>query len=220
VDFGAVIFRDPPIQPATRFQPLSMNSLRFLLLLIIVPPCAFAATPAERGKFEKLAAQGDAAAMVELGLLHHTGKGGSVDYVKAMDWYLKAYAKSDGDAFNNIGVLFRDGLGVPKNQKVAYLLFLIVHMEGLGDDATQNRAGRNLSRLVESLPRQEVEEALSYTLPYLSQIVQSRGKDLTIGKDVLPAKDRLRFRDADWWLDSEKKKMTFDSPAPWNQKGG
>jgi hypothetical protein len=50
--------------------------------------------------------------------------------------------------------------------------------------------------------------------------VQSRGKDLTIGKDVLPAKDRLRFRDADWWLDSEKKKMTFESPAPWNQKGG
>jgi hypothetical protein len=126
----------------------------------MAPPCAFAATPAERGKFEKLAAQGDAAAMVELGLLHHTGKGGSVDYVKAMDWYLKAYAKSDGDAFNNIGVLFRDGLGVPKNQKVAYLLFLIVHMEGLGDDAAQSRAGRNLSRLVDSLPRQEVEEAL------------------------------------------------------------
>lgn len=197
-----------------------MNSLRFLLLLFVVPPCTFAAAPVEPDMFEKLAAQGDCAAMVELGLLHHTGKGRPVDYVKAMDWYLKAYAKSDGDALNNIGVLFRDGLGVPKNQKVAYLLFLIVHMEGLGDDATQSRAGRNLSRLVESLPRQEVEEALSYTLPYLSQIVQSRGKDLAIGKDVLPAKGRLRFRDADWWLDSEKKMMTFESPAPWNQKGG
>lgn len=68
--------------------------------------------------------------------------------------------------------------------------------------------------------RAKKSKRLSYTLPYLSQIVQSRGKDLTIGKDVLPAKDRLRFRDADWWLDSEKKKMTFESPAPWNQKGG
>ena len=197
-----------------------MKPLRLALLTALVIHSGFASSPTERAKYEKLAAQGDVAAMVELGLVHHTGKGVTVDYVKAMDWYLKAYAKYDGDALNNIGVLFRDGLGVPKNQKVAYLLFLIVHMEGLGVEATQSRAGRNLSRLVESLPRKEIEEALSYTLPYLSQIVVSRGKNLAIGNDVLPAHDRLRFRDADWWLDSERKQMNFESPPPWNQKGG
>src|SRR5262245_35515722 len=31
---------------------------------------------------------------------------------KAMDWYLKAYEIGDGDALNNIGVMYRDGLGV------------------------------------------------------------------------------------------------------------
>ena len=117
-----------------------------------------------------------------------------------------------------MAVLFRDGLGVPKNHKVAYLMFLAVHMDCLGTEATQIRAGRSLERLAKAMPSKDVEEALSYTWIYVDQIIKSRGKKVTIGKDVLPAKDRLRIRDNDWWLDSEREKMKFKSPSPWNKK--
>jgi type II secretory pathway pseudopilin PulG len=173
-----------------------------------------------RQEFQALADKGDDKAMINLGVMYHTGEGAKQDYAKAMDWYLKAYAKQNGDAQNNIGVMYRDGLGVTTNAKIAYLLFLAVHMESLGNEATQIRAGRNLSRLAQSLPKKDAEEALSYTWAYVDQIVKSRGKNVAIGKDVLPAKKRPRIRDNNWWLDSERKKMDFESPSPWNVKGG
>lgn len=173
-----------------------------------------------RKEFQSLADKGDDKAMINLGLMFHTGEGAKQDYDTAMEWYLKAYSKRNGDALNNIGVMYRDGLGVAKNSKVAYLLFLAVHMDGLGSEATQTRAGRNLSRMTASLPKKEVEEAVSYTWAYVDQIVKSRGKNVTIGKEVLPAKQRPRIRDNDWWLDSEREKMNFESPPPWNVKGG
>src|SRR3954468_19053035 len=83
-----------------------------------------------RKQFQALADKGDDKAMMELGLMYHTGEGAKQDYDKAMDWYLKAYSKQNGNALNNLGVMYRDGLGVAKNSKIAYLLFLAVHMEG------------------------------------------------------------------------------------------
>jgi hypothetical protein len=168
--------------------------------------------------FERLAAEGDAQAMTELGLRYHQGRTVKQNYALAYDWYMKAIEKGDGDAFNNLGVLHRDGLGVPKNLKVAYLIFLAVHMEGMGTEAPQMRAGRNLQKLVDELPKTDVYEALSYTWPYVIQIIQSRGKNLRVGSDVLPSKDRPRIRDNDWWLDGERSGMTFESPPPWNGK--
>ncbi len=196
---------------------IHMKLIKSSVLVLLICSQAIAASKSERAAYEAKAAKGDTAAMVELGLIHHRGEDVPVDYAKAMDWYLKAYEKFDGDAFNNLGVMYRDGLGVVKNGKIAYLLFLAVHMEGLGDEGTQNRAGRNLSRLAESLSEKELHEALSYTWPYVDQIVKSRGKTTSIGRDVLPAKDRPRIRDNDWWLDSERKAMTFDSPPPWDK---
>ena len=55
-----------------------------------------------RNEWEGLAKKGDVKAMISLGVMYHAGNGVKVDYNKAMDWYLKAYAKNDGDAVNNI----------------------------------------------------------------------------------------------------------------------
>jgi Sel1 repeat len=173
-----------------------------------------------RKEFEALANKGDDKAMTTIGLMYYQGTGVTQDYSKAMDWYLKAYALKNGDALNNIGVLYRDGLGVTANQKIAYDLFLTVHMLGMGTESTQIRAGRNLSRLAESMSKKDLQEALSYTLPYVNQVVLSRGKNMKAGSDVLPSKERLRIRDLDWWLDSEQEQMKFESPAPWDKKGG
>ncbi len=169
-------------------------------------------------KYEEMAANGDAKAMITLGLFYHQGDGVPVSYEKAMDWYLIAYEKNDGDAFNNIAVMYRDGLSVEKNEKVAYLLFLMVHMNGMGTDATQMRTNRSLRRLIGSLDEATIKEALSYTWAYVDQIVRSRGKDYTIDDDVLPSKERLRFKDANWWLPNEKKNMEFEPTPPWDKE--
>jgi hypothetical protein len=191
------------------------NYLHALIAFTLFALTSVDATPA-RDEWGRLANKGDVKAMISLGIMYHTGDGVDVDYVKAMDWYLQAYAKNDGDALNNIGVLFRDGLGVPKNEKIAYLLFLGVHMEGLGTEATQMRAGRSLGRLGQSLKEEDLYEALSYTWAYVDQVVKSRGKNLKVGKDILPTKKLPRIRDNNWWLDSERKRMDFESPAPWD----
>jgi len=198
-----------------------MRTLICLFSLIFFAAAHAAETPPNDigiAGFEKLAAEGDAQAMTELGLRYHQGRTVKQDYSRAYDWYMKAIEKGDGDAFNNLGVLHRDGLGVPKNQKVAYLIFLAVHMEGMGTEDTQIRAGRNLQKLVDQLPKADIYEALSYTWPYVIQIIKSRGKDLHTGPDVLPAKDRPRIGDNGWWLDSERAGMTFESPPPWDKK--
>jgi hypothetical protein len=192
----------------------------FFTFAVLVMAQAAESPPKEMGLagFEKLATEGDPQAMTELGLRYHQGRGVKQDYALAYDWYMKAIEKGDGDAFNNLGVMHRDGLGVPKNQKVAYLIFLAIHMEGMGTDSTQIRAGRNLQKLVDQLPKTDLYEALSYTWPYVIQILESRGKDLSVGPDVLPAKDRPPIRNNGWWTDSERAGMTFDSPPPWNGK--
>jgi hypothetical protein len=179
--------------------------------------CSTANAAPEQSEWEALAQKGNVTAMVSLGLAYHTGSGVELDYKKAMGWYLLAYAKSDGDSLNNIGVMYRDGLGVAKNEKIAYLLFLRVHMEGLGTEATQIRTNRSLRRLVESLKKEEISEALSYTWEFVDQIVKSRGTNMKPGKNVLPSNNRPRIRDNGWWLDSERKNMDFKSPAPWDK---
>ena len=172
----------------------------------------------EIAKYEEMAAGGDVKAMITLGLFYHQGNGVPVSYEKAMDWYLKAYDKNDGDAFNNIAVMYRDGLSVEKNEKIAYLLFLMVHMNGMGTDATQMRTNRSLRRLIARLEEMQIKEALSYTWAYVDQVVRSRGKDYTIDEDVLPSKERLRFKDANWWLPSEEKNMEFEPTPPWDKE--
>jgi TPR repeat protein len=78
-----------------------------------------------------------------------------------MDWYRKAFQRN-GDALNNIGVTYRDGLGGPQNRQVAYLLFLLVHMEGIGEQETVMRANRNLRREIAEQPKAELREAMLY----------------------------------------------------------
>ncbi len=167
-------------------------------------------------QFEILAKRGDARAMITLGAKYHQGTGVSVDYAKAMDWYLKAYEKHDGNALSNIGVMYRDGQGVATNKQIAYLLFLTVHMEGLGTEDTQYRAGSCLSRLAGLLPKREIQRALCFTWNYVDQVVRSRGVNTVVAKDVLPNEARPRIKDNKWWLNNEMKNLSYDCEAPWN----
>jgi hypothetical protein len=127
-------------------------------------------------EFQKLADKGDPRAMMELGLMHHTGENIKQDFGKALDWYLKAFEKDFGEAYNNIGVMYRDGLSVETNRPIAYALFYITHMRGLGTDATQIRAGRNLDKTTALMKPEEIRETLKMTEEYVITFVKKRGK--------------------------------------------
>jgi TPR repeat protein len=129
-----------------------------------------------RREYQALAAKGDDKAMIDLGVMYHTGAGVKQDYSLAMDWYLKAFKKGNGDGYSNIGVMYRDGLGVETNRPIAYALFFIVHMRGLGSDSTQIRAGRNLDKTVKLMKQAEIEETLKMTEKYVLTFVEKRGK--------------------------------------------
>ena len=152
--------------------------------------------------WSSLSEQGDYKAAVSAGRMHHQGKGMPVDYVKAMDWYLKAYQKN-GDAMNNIGVLYRDGLGVKKNRKVAYLLFLYIHMEGMGGEETVMRANQNLRQEIAGLSITERHEALCYNLAYLISYIESKGAHEKDAKVLRESEKQKRIRDMDWWAPGE-----------------
>ncbi|KKL45162.1 hypothetical protein LCGC14_2358430 [marine sediment metagenome] len=167
--------------------------------------------------FSLLANDGDSRAMIHIGNKYYTDNGVNQDYSLAMDWWLKAFRANNGDAPSNIGVLYRDGSGVVQNRKVAYILFLLTHMEGLGSQSTQIRAARLLEQQAAELSESEVQEALCYTWPYVVAYVENRGPIEPIPEAFLPSKDRVRFKDNSWWLKSERQKLTFSCPEPWGQ---
>lgn len=150
----------------------------------------------------KLANEGDDKAAIEVALMYHQGLGVAQDHGLAMDWYLKVFRRN-GDAVNNVGVMYRDGLGVQKNRKIAYLLFLTVHMNGLGSEATVTRANRNLRREMAELSVAERQEATCYTMQYVVAYVESKGKLESIPADLRASPQRQRIKDLDWWLPGE-----------------
>lgn len=158
----------------------------------------------------ELAQKGDNRAVIEVGLAHHLGRGVPQDYGQAMDWYLKLFPK-DGDALNNIGVMYRDGLGVPANRKIGYLLFLTVHMVGLGSEGTVMRANGNLRRELAELPLPERQEALCYTPQYLVAYVRSRGTLDGIPQELRASPERKRIKELNWWLPGEIQPYTCPS---------
>lgn len=157
--------------------------------------------------WEQLGDEGDQKAMVSAGVIYQKGLGGAPDYEKALDWYMKSMQDM---ALNNMGVMYRDGEGVPKNRKIAYLLFLFVHMQG-NDVAAITYANRNLRQEVAELPKDEIKAALCYTPDYFKAYLMSHGALVGVPPDLRASADRKRFKDLGWWAKDEIK--PYDCPA-------
>jgi hypothetical protein len=114
--------------------------------------------------------------MVSIGLMYHQGQGFKQDCAKAMDWYVNAFKKGSGDAYCNIGVMYRDGLGVPTNNQIAYALFYLVYMRGLGSDETQIRNGRNLDKTALLMKPGEIAGVMKMTEKYVATFVEKHGQ--------------------------------------------
>jgi TPR repeat protein len=69
--------------------------------------------------FEKAAAQGDAEALYNLGVLHAKGRGVPQDPARARALWEEAAAKGHAQAQANLGVMYKDGRGVKKDKAAA-----------------------------------------------------------------------------------------------------
>lgn len=67
-------------------------------------------------KFLERAKRGDAIAQVEYGTLMKTQR---ANYKEALKWYRRAAKKGNTRAYLNIGFMYMDGLGVPKDRQKA-----------------------------------------------------------------------------------------------------
>jgi TPR repeat protein len=91
--------------------------LTFLTALILPSGHAPASPPSDISAevLHKQAAQGDAWAQHNLGVLYDNGRGVPQDYVKARGWYEKAAAQGNPWAQHSLGVLYDNGRGVPQD---------------------------------------------------------------------------------------------------------
>ncbi len=62
--------------------------------------------------FRQLAAQGNAAAQYNLGVIYDKGLGVAQNYKAAVKWYRKAAAQGNASAQYNLGAMYGNGLGV------------------------------------------------------------------------------------------------------------
>jgi len=97
-------------------------------------------------ELEKLAAQGDAVAQVELGLALEHGEGIAKDPALAIDWYCRAAGQGSADAQRNLGWIYANGRGVPRDDAVA--AYWLRRAAASGDAY----AGRFLRHLAEHTP--------------------------------------------------------------------
>jgi len=65
--------------------------------------------------WQALAAQGDAAAQSNLGVMYSRGQGLTRDYAEAVKWYRLAAAQGNARAQFNLGVMFDNGKGVTRD---------------------------------------------------------------------------------------------------------
>jgi TPR repeat protein len=72
---------------------------------------------------KKRAAQGDAEAQNNLGVMYRKGQGVPQDYAEAAKWYRQPAAQGDAKAQLNLGIMYAKGRGVAHDDVQAYTWF-------------------------------------------------------------------------------------------------
>ncbi len=83
-----------------------------------------------------LAAQGDAQAQFNLGVMYDNGKGVPQDYAEAIRWFRLAATQGYALAQYKLGVMYQDGTGVVQNYKQGYMWFNLAAAQGDEDALT------------------------------------------------------------------------------------
>jgi TPR repeat protein len=121
--------------------------------------------------FKKAAAHGDPDAQDALGQMYQEGEGLLQNYRLAAKWYRRAAEHvpdlgAAGQGRNNLGLLYLDGLGVPKDYVRAYMWFSLVedntNLSDVKDEMTPAQV-QKAERLVAEWKRHHPEPSGSVT---------------------------------------------------------
>lgn len=73
--------------------------------------------------YEKAAELGSSIAMSNLGYAYLYGNGTNIDYEKAYKYFTMAEQRGEWDALNKLGDMYKDGIYVPKDERMAFSLY-------------------------------------------------------------------------------------------------
>ncbi len=107
--------------------------------------------------FQSLAAQGNAEAQTNLGMLYANGQGVPQDYSQARQWYEKAAAQGHALAQNNLAEMYYAGLGVPQDDVRAYMWVNLAAADMTGDE--QKQAVENRDDVARRMTPSQIAEA-------------------------------------------------------------
>lgn len=100
-----------------------------------------------------LAAQGNATAQFNLGVMHDFGQGVPQDHADAARWYRLAAAQGHAAAQFNLGGMYFDGQGVGQDDVRAYMWF------ALGAGAGYPGAAKNRNIIARQMTPQQIAQA-------------------------------------------------------------
>lgn len=95
-----------------------------------------------RTLYTRLAEHGEGTAAHAMGLSYLTADPASRDYALAYRWFAAAWSLGNLEGLNALGVLLRDGVGLPANTRLAYGAFLLAQ-QGARDQTAFDRSQRN-----------------------------------------------------------------------------
>ena len=130
------------VPPTAEAVPAAPAVPAVVAALDAVPP---AAVDVEVGdlhvvRLRQLAEQGNASAQRELGERYEEGRGGvALDYREAVAWYRRAAAQGDVRGQANLGAMYANGTGVPRDDEPALMWFR--RAADQGDARGQNGLG-------------------------------------------------------------------------------
>ena len=109
--------------------------------------------------YEALANRGDGNAAQSLGLIHLQGAlGQQKNPANAYRWFYRGWTAGDAESLHALGVMWRDGIGMSANFKVALAAFLIARFMAGESEPVGVRATANIQRLQQAMPVQDVAE--------------------------------------------------------------
>jgi len=107
-----------------------------------------------------LAAQGDAAAQYNLGLMYDEGRGVTRDDAQAVNWYRKAADQGDANAQNNLGFMYAEGRGVAQDYVLAYMwINLAAARMPPGGENTRENAVKARDGIAAKMTPEQIAEA-------------------------------------------------------------
>jgi hypothetical protein len=165
--------------------------------------------------FAQAADNGDDRAMVSLGLYALHGRNGIVkNYGQAHMFFSKALGptpyrltaqdyKPNGFAIINLGVMFRDGLGVAVNRKIAHALFTFEYARNGYSEESVGLSSGNLNRDLREMSEADLDAALCLNMEHVWAYVKSKG----LANEIAASEPNPRIRDWKTWLPGEMAKV-------------